>query len=199
MGASFEPWQGRDLQQLHADRARAGARTGVVTRNCEAAMRAVLVRIEHDFDVALSRSFEPCKPHPAPLLHILERVGASPKEAAMVGDSLDDMDCGNGEVACRAAERARGRASAKAKPQCSPPGSTLLWLSRAPRSRWHVHDCNWQQGGPHFRARPTDVMGLRGVAARDPPAAWPRPFAHAVSRERVPARPSEAGQAAAER
>ncbi|KAA0163388.1 hypothetical protein FNF27_02288 [Cafeteria roenbergensis] len=94
-------------ETLNALRAQ-GVRTGVVTRNCEAAMRAVLVRIEHDFDVALSRSFEPCKPHPAPLLHILERVGASPKEAAMVGDSLDDMDCGNAAGTCTIAIGSKG-------------------------------------------------------------------------------------------
>ena len=68
-------------------------------------MTAVLARLPHDFDVALSRSFEPVKPDPAPLLHILREVGANANESVMVGDSIDDMDCGIGEPIVRASVR----------------------------------------------------------------------------------------------
>lgn len=111
-------------------------------------MRAVLVRIEHEFDVALSRSFEPCKPHPAPLLHILERVGASPKEAAMVGDSVDDMDCGNGEA--RLPGLGIGRCARMPSGATQATRGQRLLLFCEPRSCWSLHDCNRQRRGPHF-------------------------------------------------
>lgn len=75
---------------------RRGIRRGLITRNNDAAMKQTLVLLEDEgaFDVMLSRSFTPPKPHPAPLLHIAERWGVDPAEMAMVGDSLDDVACG---------------------------------------------------------------------------------------------------------
>ena len=45
------------------------------------------------FHLLLSRSFEPPKPHPAPLLHVAARWRLSPTELVMAGDSVDDMAC----------------------------------------------------------------------------------------------------------
>jgi len=42
----------------------------------------------------LSRSFLPCKPHPAPLHHIANLWGITSYDILMVGDSIDDMMCG---------------------------------------------------------------------------------------------------------
>ncbi|CAI0436625.1 unnamed protein product [Linum tenue] len=47
------------------------------------------------FSPALSREFRPCKPDPAPLLHICSEWGVQPDEVIMIGDSLqDDVVCG---------------------------------------------------------------------------------------------------------
>lgn len=42
------------------------------------------------FSPALSREFRPCKPDPAPLLHICSSWSIQPHEVMMVGDSLKD-------------------------------------------------------------------------------------------------------------
>jgi HAD superfamily hydrolase (TIGR01549 family) len=60
-------------------------------------MRDVLARLEHSFDIALSRTFQPCKPSPAPLNHIIKHCGEDATATIMVGDSIDDIQCGNGE------------------------------------------------------------------------------------------------------
>lgn len=69
----------------------------MLTRNCDAAMVDVLARLDHTFEVALSRSFLPCKPSPAPLKHIMKHCGEAPSATVMVGDSIDDIQCGQGE------------------------------------------------------------------------------------------------------
>ena len=42
------------------------------------------------FRPALSREFQPYKPHAAPLLHICDTWGANPKEVLIIGDSHKD-------------------------------------------------------------------------------------------------------------
>ncbi|KAG0594410.1 hypothetical protein M758_UG074800 [Ceratodon purpureus] len=62
------------------------------------------------FSPALSREFTPCKPSPAPLLHICDIWGISPSEVMMVGDSApDDVVCGNraGALTCLLDEEER--------------------------------------------------------------------------------------------
>jgi len=46
------------------------------------------------FSPILTRDFTPCKPHPAPILHICEQWGLKPSEVVMIGDMRDDMLCG---------------------------------------------------------------------------------------------------------
>lgn len=85
-----------ECKALFEELKRRGMRRGLITRNNDAAMRQTLVLLEDDsaFEVMLSRSFTPAKPHPAPLLHISSLWGCPPEELAMVGDSLDDIACG---------------------------------------------------------------------------------------------------------
>ena len=42
----------------------------------------------------VTRDFEPCKPHPAPVLHICEQWGLQPNQVAVVGDDKTDMISG---------------------------------------------------------------------------------------------------------
>lgn len=52
------------------------------------------------FHTIITRDFTPCKPHPAPILHICKEWGLKPQETIMVGDFKDDMACGRAAGAC---------------------------------------------------------------------------------------------------
>jgi len=67
----------------------------LLTRNNEAAMHRTTVLLEdaEAFNIMLSRSFEPVKPHPAALHHICERWNCHPGEVLMIGDAHDDVQC----------------------------------------------------------------------------------------------------------
>ena len=48
--------------------------------------------IDHHFDLILGGdSLEVKKPHPQPLLHACKQLGVAPKDAVMVGDSINDI------------------------------------------------------------------------------------------------------------
>lgn len=68
----------------------------LLTRNNDHAMYQTmkLLKGTEFFSPMLSRSFTPCKPHPAPLLHIAQQWGLASNHLLMVGDSIDDMMCG---------------------------------------------------------------------------------------------------------
>jgi pyrophosphatase PpaX len=71
-----------------------GHRLGVVTAKRRATVDLAFARIpiEHLFETVVGGDeTTEHKPHPAPLLLALERMGASPEEAAYVGDSPFDM------------------------------------------------------------------------------------------------------------
>ncbi len=71
-----------------------GHRLGIVTakRRVTVDMAFAQVPIEHLFDVVVGGDeTAEHKPHPAPLLLALERLGAQPADAAYVGDSPFDM------------------------------------------------------------------------------------------------------------
>jgi pyrophosphatase PpaX len=71
-----------------------GHRLGVVTAKRRATVDLAFARlpIEHFFDVVVGGDeTTEHKPHPAPLLLALERMGAEPRDAAYVGDSPFDM------------------------------------------------------------------------------------------------------------
>ncbi|CAI0436879.1 unnamed protein product, partial [Linum tenue] len=70
-------------------------RMGLITRNFKEAVDIFHSRFGRSFSPALSREFRPCKPDPAPLLHICSEWGVQPDEVIMIGDSLqDDVVCG---------------------------------------------------------------------------------------------------------
>lgn len=70
-------------------------RRGLITRNVKTSVDIFHLRFGMTFSPALSREFLPCKPDPAPLLHICSTWEVKPNEVIMIGDSLkDDVVCG---------------------------------------------------------------------------------------------------------
>lgn len=70
-------------------------KSGILTRNGPHAVDHFLAKVNHNFDMIITRDFEPCKPSPIPLLYICEQWGYSPNQVLMVGDHKDDLECGN--------------------------------------------------------------------------------------------------------
>lgn len=72
-----------------------GVRVGIITRNCEEAVRKVFPNIDAYCDVFLSRDFiGKVKPHPDHLRAALKALNVSEKEAVMVGDHTIDIQAG---------------------------------------------------------------------------------------------------------
>ena len=72
-----------------------GVRVGIVTRNCEEAVRKVFPEIDHYCDVFISRDFvKKVKPHPDHLTAVMEAFGVRGGDAVMVGDHLIDIQAG---------------------------------------------------------------------------------------------------------
>jgi phosphoglycolate phosphatase len=70
----------------------AGVKIGIVTRNCDGAVRTICAHIESLCDAFLSRdSVERVKPDPHHLIALLDRLGVSVEDAIMVGDHLMDI------------------------------------------------------------------------------------------------------------
>ncbi len=72
-----------------------GVKIGIVTRNCEDAVRKVFLNIENYCDIFVSRdSIEKVKPHPDHLNSVLKVLKVSGEEAMMVGDHTMDIQAG---------------------------------------------------------------------------------------------------------
>ena len=72
-----------------------GLKIGIVTRNCEEAVRKVAPDIEEFCDVFVSRdSIKKVKPHPEHLTSVLKALNVSGKETVMVGDHPIDIHAG---------------------------------------------------------------------------------------------------------
>jgi phosphoglycolate phosphatase len=72
-----------------------GLKVGIVTRNCEEAVRKVVRDVEALCDVFVSRdSIKKVKPHPQQLTYVLEVLKVSGEEAIMVGDHPIDIQAG---------------------------------------------------------------------------------------------------------
>jgi phosphoglycolate phosphatase len=72
-----------------------GLKVGIVTRNCEEAVRKVLPDIENFCDVFISRdSIRNVKPHPEHLTSVLETLHVTGGETLMVGDHTIDIQAG---------------------------------------------------------------------------------------------------------
>jgi len=74
-----------------------GIKIGIITRNCEDAVRRVFPNINDFCDVFVSRnSVKKVKPHPEHLTYVMESLKISGKESVMVGDHLIDVQAGKG-------------------------------------------------------------------------------------------------------
>jgi len=72
-----------------------GLKVGIVTRNCEEAVRKVFPDIEGFCDVFVSRdSIKKVKPHPEHLTSVLKALHVAGEETAMVGDHTIDIQAG---------------------------------------------------------------------------------------------------------
>ncbi len=73
----------------------AGLKVGIVTRNCDRAVRRIVPHIEALCDIFLSRdSVKRVKPDPLHLAALFERLGVSERHAIMVGDHPMDILAG---------------------------------------------------------------------------------------------------------
>jgi phosphoglycolate phosphatase len=72
-----------------------GFKIGIITRNCEDAVRKVFPDINDFCDVFVSRnSVKKVKPHPDHLTYVMESFKISGKESVMVGDHIIDVQAG---------------------------------------------------------------------------------------------------------
>ena len=72
-----------------------GIKVGIITRNCEEAVRKVFPDIDNFCDVFVSRnSVKKVKPHPDHLAYVMKSLEISGEEAVMVGDHMIDVQAG---------------------------------------------------------------------------------------------------------
>lgn len=72
-----------------------GLKIGVITRNCEEAVRKVFPDIDKYCDIFISRDrIVNVKPHPDHLLSVTKALDISPEEAFMIGDHPIDIQVG---------------------------------------------------------------------------------------------------------
>jgi phosphoglycolate phosphatase len=85
------PGTGATLKSLR----KKGIKIGIITRNCEDAVRKVFPGIDDFCDVFVSRnSVKKVKPHPDHLTYVMESLRISGEEAVMVGDHITDIQAG---------------------------------------------------------------------------------------------------------
>jgi phosphoglycolate phosphatase len=79
------------LKSLRGER----IKIGIITRNCEDAVRKVFPDINDFCDVFVSRnSVKKVKPHPDHLTHAMQLLKTSGEESVMVGDHITDIQAG---------------------------------------------------------------------------------------------------------
>ena len=72
-----------------------GIKVGIVTRNCEDAVREVFPDIDNLCDVFVSRnSVKKVKPHPDHLTQVLDSLRISGQDSVMIGDHVMDVQAG---------------------------------------------------------------------------------------------------------
>ena len=72
-----------------------GVKIGIITRNCEDAVRKVFPDIDDFCDVFVSRnSVKKVKPHPDHLTYVMKSLKISGEKAVMVGDHMIDVQAG---------------------------------------------------------------------------------------------------------
>jgi phosphoglycolate phosphatase len=73
----------------------AGIKVGIITRNCEDAVRMVFPNIDQFCDVFISRnSVKKVKPHPDHLSSAMKALDVAGEEAVMIGDHTIDIQAG---------------------------------------------------------------------------------------------------------
>jgi phosphoglycolate phosphatase len=88
---SLIPGAERALKKL----GRNGIKIGIITRNCEEAVRKVFPNINDFCDVFVSRnSVKKVKPHPDHLTYVMESLKVLGQESVMVGDHIIDIQAG---------------------------------------------------------------------------------------------------------
>jgi len=84
-----------DAERTLKDLRGKGIKIGIVTRNCEEAVRKVFPDINNFCDVFVSRnSVKKVKPHPDHLTYVMETLKTSGRESMMVGDHIIDIQAG---------------------------------------------------------------------------------------------------------
>jgi phosphoglycolate phosphatase len=72
-----------------------GMKIGIITRNCEGAVRKIFPDIDDFCDVFVSRnSVKKVKPHPDHLTSVMKSLNISGRDAMMVGDHIVDIQAG---------------------------------------------------------------------------------------------------------
>ena len=72
-----------------------GIKVGIITRNCEDAVRKVFAEIDDFCNIFVSRnSVKKVKPHPDHLTHVMKSLKISGEEGVMVGDHIIDIQAG---------------------------------------------------------------------------------------------------------
>jgi len=74
--------------------ARHGIRLGILTRNSPRSIEIFLQTFQLPIEIAVGREFEPLKPAPEPVWHILRQWGLTPAECLLVGDFHHDLHAG---------------------------------------------------------------------------------------------------------
>lgn len=69
-------------------------RLGLLTRNARRSVEHLCARYGLSFDIAITREFPSMKPHPGPILHMLQAWEIAPAAVLMTGDYLHDIECG---------------------------------------------------------------------------------------------------------
>lgn len=73
---------------------RKGIKVGVVTRNARQSVDHLCRKYGLHFHAVVTREFSFVKPHPAPILHMLEKWRINPCDALVIGDYVHDIECG---------------------------------------------------------------------------------------------------------
>lgn len=83
------------IKELLSSLRNKGLKIGIITRNCEEAVRRVFPEIDQYCDVFISRdSVKKVKPHPDHLNTVSKILGVSGEEAVMIGDHPLDIQAG---------------------------------------------------------------------------------------------------------
>lgn len=72
----------------------AGIKLGILTRNTHESVDRLCEKFDLVVDMIVAREFPFIKPHPGPVLHILEQWQLPPGRVLMVGDYIHDIECG---------------------------------------------------------------------------------------------------------